>query len=117
MKIIKHMVVLLLQVVLSLACYTQSPELTTKEQEEQIYRQHTTQRKRIDSFQKILPVVDDTAKVNYLNRLSPYSRIEMLQQKKQLNTSIQITDLMLADGITAGTEVIIKMPLMYEDIK
>jgi ligand-binding sensor domain-containing protein len=44
------------------------------------------------------------------------SRIEMLQQKKQLDTYIKITDLVLADGSAGGTEVIIKMPLMYEDM-
>ncbi|WP_276501245.1 sensor histidine kinase [Terrimonas pollutisoli] len=44
------------------------------------------------------------------------SRIEMLQHKKQLDTSIKITDLVLADGSADGTEVIIKMPLMYEDM-
>ena len=40
------------------------------------------------------------------------SRIEMLQRKKQLDDQIKITDLVLADGIAGGTEVIIKMPLM-----
>ena len=34
MKIIKHIVVLFLQILLSLACYPQSPELTIKEQED-----------------------------------------------------------------------------------
>ena len=42
------------------------------------------------------------------------SRIEMLQQKKQLDASIKITDLVLADGSAGGTEVIIKIPLIYD---
>ncbi|MGK2860900.1 MAG: sensor histidine kinase [Chitinophagaceae bacterium] len=40
------------------------------------------------------------------------SRIEMLQQKKQLDSYIKITDLVLTDGSACGTEVIIKIPLM-----
>ncbi len=40
------------------------------------------------------------------------SRIKMLQQKKQLDTSIKIADLVLADGTAGGTEVIIKIPLI-----
>jgi LytS/YehU family sensor histidine kinase len=40
------------------------------------------------------------------------SRIEMLQQKKHLDTYIKITDLVLADGSAGGTEVIIKIPVV-----
>jgi tetratricopeptide (TPR) repeat protein len=40
------------------------------------------------------------------------SRIEILQQKKQLDTYIKITDLILADGSAGGTEVILKIPIM-----
>ena len=40
------------------------------------------------------------------------SRIEMLQQKKQLDTSIKITDLVLPDGSAGGTEVMLKIPIM-----
>jgi LytS/YehU family sensor histidine kinase len=39
------------------------------------------------------------------------SRIEMLQQKKQLENYIKITDLVLADGSAGGTEVILKIPI------
>jgi hypothetical protein len=38
--------------------------------------------------------------------------IEMLQQKKESETHIQITDLVLADGNAGGTEVLLKMPMM-----
>ena len=40
------------------------------------------------------------------------SRIEMLQQKKQLEAYVKITDLVLADGNAGGTEVLLKIPLM-----
>ena len=39
------------------------------------------------------------------------SRIEMLQQKKQLDAYIKITDLVLPDGSTGGTEVLLKIPV------
>ena len=39
-------------------------------------------------------------------------RIEMLQQKKQLDTSIKITDLVLPDGSAGGTEVLLKIPVI-----
>ena len=42
------------------------------------------------------------------------SRIEMLKQKKHLDTSIKITDLVLADGSAGGTEVILKIPIHYD---
>jgi LytS/YehU family sensor histidine kinase len=42
------------------------------------------------------------------------SRIEMLQQKKQLDTHIKITDLILPDGTDGGTEVLLKIPLRYD---
>jgi tetratricopeptide (TPR) repeat protein len=38
------------------------------------------------------------------------SRIEMLQQKEQLDAFITITDLVLPDGSTGGTEVLLKIP-------
>ena len=40
------------------------------------------------------------------------SRIQMLQQKKQLDASIKITDLVLADGSAGGTEVMLKIPII-----
>ena len=40
-------------------------------------------------------------------------RIALLQQQKQMKTDIQITDLLLADGSAGGTEVLLKIPLMY----
>lgn len=40
------------------------------------------------------------------------SRIEMLQQKKQLDAGIKITDMVLADGSAGGTEVMLKIPIM-----
>ena len=39
-------------------------------------------------------------------------RIALLQQ--QGNSSITITDLVLADGNPGGTEVLIKMPVSYD---
>jgi hypothetical protein len=41
------------------------------------------------------------------------NRIAMLQQKKRLDTSIKITDLVLPDGSAGGTEVLLKIPLIY----
>ncbi len=37
-------------------------------------------------------------------------RIAMLQQKKQLETPIKITDLVFPDGSADGTEVLLKIP-------
>ncbi len=39
-------------------------------------------------------------------------RIAILQQKKQLDTTIKITDLVLPDGSAGGTEVLLKIPVM-----
>ncbi len=39
-------------------------------------------------------------------------RISILQQKKQFDTTINITDLVLPDGSAGGTEVILKIPVM-----
>ncbi len=39
-------------------------------------------------------------------------RIAILQQKKQINTTIQIRDLVLPDGSAGGTEVLLKIPVM-----
>ena len=41
-------------------------------------------------------------------------RIALLQQQKDTNTSISITDLVLPDGNAAGTEVLIKIPVHYD---
>jgi len=41
-------------------------------------------------------------------------RIAMLQQKKQLETYIAITDLVLSDGSPGGTEVYLKIPVQYD---
>ena len=41
-------------------------------------------------------------------------RIEMLQQKKQLEAYIKITDLVLPDGTAGGTEVLLKIPVCYD---
>jgi len=40
------------------------------------------------------------------------ARIAMLQQKKQLDTTIQIRDLVLPDGNVGGTEVLLKFPVI-----
>jgi len=42
------------------------------------------------------------------------SRIEIMQQKKQFENFITITDLVLPDGSAAGTEVLLKIPVQYE---
>ncbi|MDQ6608930.1 MAG: histidine kinase [Bacteroidota bacterium] len=42
------------------------------------------------------------------------SRIEMLQQKKQLDAYITVNDLLLPDGSAGGTEVILKIPVHYD---
>ncbi len=39
-------------------------------------------------------------------------RIAMLQQKKQIDTTIKITDLVLPDGSAGGTEVLLKIPVI-----
>ena len=41
-------------------------------------------------------------------------RIAILQAEKKLNTIITITDLVLPDGSVGGTEVILKIPLIYD---
>ena len=41
-------------------------------------------------------------------------RIAILQQKKQLDTYVTITDLVLPDGNAAGTEVLLKIPVCYD---
>ena len=43
-------------------------------------------------------------------RITAY-RIAILQQKKQLDSIIQITDLVLPDGSAGGTEVLLKIPV------
>jgi len=40
-------------------------------------------------------------------------RIAILQQKKQIDTTIQIRDLVLPDGSAGGTEVLLKIPVIY----
>ncbi|HKZ65935.1 MAG TPA: histidine kinase, partial [Chitinophagaceae bacterium] len=42
------------------------------------------------------------------------SRIEMLQQKNQLDAHIKITDLILPDGAAGGTEILLKIPVCYD---
>lgn len=42
------------------------------------------------------------------------SRIEMLQQNKNIDAHIKITDLVLPDGSAGGTEVLIKIPVIYD---
>ncbi|MEJ7680859.1 MAG: sensor histidine kinase [Segetibacter sp.] len=39
-------------------------------------------------------------------------RIAILQQEKQLDTTIKIRDIVLPDGCAGGTEVLLKIPLM-----
>lgn len=39
-------------------------------------------------------------------------KIAMLQQKKELDTTIKITDSALPDGGAGGTEVLLKIPVM-----
>jgi len=41
-------------------------------------------------------------------------RIALLQQQKQIQTSIVITDLVLPDGSAGGTEVLLKLPVAYD---
>lgn len=41
-------------------------------------------------------------------------RIAILQAKKKLNTIVTITDLVLPDGSGGGTEVILKIPVIYD---
>ncbi|SEO15628.1 Tetratricopeptide repeat-containing protein [Niastella yeongjuensis] len=41
-------------------------------------------------------------------------RITMLQHKKQLDTVIEVTDLAQADEHSGGTEVLLKIPLLYD---
>ena len=41
-------------------------------------------------------------------------RIAILQNSKTLTTPVTINDLVNADGSAAGTEVVIKMPVIYD---
>ncbi len=41
-------------------------------------------------------------------------RIAILQQKKQMETTIEITDLVLPDASPGGTQVLLKIPLFYD---
>lgn len=41
-------------------------------------------------------------------------RIAILQQKKQMETNIEITDLVLPDASSGGTQVLLKIPLLYD---
>jgi hypothetical protein len=41
-------------------------------------------------------------------------RIAILQKNKQPGSHLQITDLILPDGTAGGTEVILKIPVMYD---
>jgi LytS/YehU family sensor histidine kinase len=40
-------------------------------------------------------------------------RLALLQQTQQLNSTIEITDLVLPDGKVGGTKVLLKIPVMY----
>ncbi len=42
------------------------------------------------------------------------SRIAMMNEKEQPHSQINITDLVLADGIAGGTEVVLKIPVSYD---
>jgi ligand-binding sensor domain-containing protein len=42
------------------------------------------------------------------------SRIEMMKQKKQMDSYIKVTDLVFADGSVGGTEVLLKIPVQYD---
>lgn len=41
-------------------------------------------------------------------------RIAIMQQQEQNNTFISVNDLVLPDGRSAGTEVLIKVPVTYD---
>jgi hypothetical protein len=41
-------------------------------------------------------------------------RIAILQQKRQMDSYIRVTDLVLADGSAGGTEVLLKIPVQYD---
>lgn len=41
-------------------------------------------------------------------------RIAMLQQKKQMEANIEITDVVLPDASPGGTQVLLKIPLLYD---
>jgi hypothetical protein len=42
-------------------------------------------------------------------------RIAILQQQKQWENFVTVNDLVLPDGTAAGTEVILKIPLIYDE--
>ena len=42
------------------------------------------------------------------------NRIAIIQKSQTLESPVTINDLVNADGSAAGTEVIIKMPVIYE---
>ncbi|SRR5258705_8643017 len=71
----------------------------------------------IDSLAGILPRLSDTARVDCLNHLTlgmriTADRVAILQQNKQMETTIKITDLVLPDGEAGGTEVVIKISII-----
>jgi glucose-6-phosphate-specific signal transduction histidine kinase len=41
-------------------------------------------------------------------------RIALMPQQNLLGTSIQVNDLVLPDGSSGGTEVILKLPVIYD---
>ena len=43
------------------------------------------------------------------------NRIAILQQQKQWDSSVTVNDLVLPDGTAGGTEVILKIPLIYDE--
>ena len=54
-----------------------------------------------------------TSTHNLMGMRATADRMAILQQKQQLNTTIEITDLELPDGSAGGTEVLLKIPVMY----
>jgi len=42
------------------------------------------------------------------------SRISMMQHSNDEESPVKINDLIAPDGTAAGTEVVIKMPLLYD---
>lgn len=41
-------------------------------------------------------------------------RMALLDKKKQARASVHINDLVLPDGLPVGTEVILKIPIVYD---
>jgi glucose-6-phosphate-specific signal transduction histidine kinase len=41
-------------------------------------------------------------------------RIAILQQERKMNTSIKVTDMVLAGGSCGGTEILLEIPVIYD---